>query len=530
MTELFRRGGKTTYHISMESTIQENNKRIAKNTLLLYVRMLFNMLVALYTSRVILNALGVEDFGISNVVGGLVAMFSLISSSLSSSVSRFLTVELGRGDHDKLRALFSTSVIIHLGLSVIVLLLMESIGLWFLNNQMTISTERIIAANWVFQGSVLTFIIGLLSVPYNATIISHEHMGVYAFIGILQTILRLCIAIFISYLSENYDRLIFYSILTVTVSGVSQFIYWRYCKLHFSESSVIWNYNHDCIKEMSSFAGWNFIGCTARLLKDQGVNILLNVFFSPTVNAARGIAYSVQTAIGGFSNNFMIALNPQITKSYAINDKEHSFQLSENGTRFSFYIMLLIIVPLFIESDFILKLWLKGYPDHTVSFVKLILILMLTETLANTQITLLNATGKIKEYQIAVGLLLLSNFPISYCLLFFGFSPESTMLTAIFISVFCIILRLFFLKRLTNYSPFRFIRKVVINILPITILGFTLPLFINKVLDDGWFRFIIVLLCSFSINSILIFSIGLNHHERLFIKDKINTTKKRILS
>lgn len=278
-------------------TQSENTKRIAKNTLVLYVRMLFSMLVSLYTSRVILNALGVEDYGLYNVVGGFVSIFSLVSSSLSSSASRFITFELGRGNHEKLKKVFSTSLCTQIILCLIIFILLETVGLWFLNTHLTIPSERLVAARYVFHFSVAAFMAGLLSVPYNASIIAHEHMNVYAYIGIADVLLRLCIVIYIAYCPYITDRLIMYSFLLLLVGILVQAIYVWYCHNHFSECRSKICFHKDLFKEMSGFAVWNFIGCTAGLLKDQGVNILLNLFHGPVLNAARGIAVSVNTAI-----------------------------------------------------------------------------------------------------------------------------------------------------------------------------------------------------------------------------------------
>ena len=323
----------------------ENTKRIAKNTLMLYVRMLFGMLVSLYTSRVVLQALGVEDYGIYNVVGGFVAMFSMISTSLSSSVSRFLTFELGRGDMEQLKKVFSTSLCIHLALAGIVFLAAESVGVWFLNTQMTIPADRLYAANWVFQASLVAFMFGLFSVPYNASIVAHERMTVFAYFGILDIILRLFIILFIAYAPFHFDRLIVYSLLLVVLGISMQAVYWIYCKRHFEECHLQFRFYRDTWKAMSAFAGWTFIGCTAGLLKDQGVNILLNLFIGPVINAARAIAGSVNNALSSFAGNFMTALNPQITKSYAAGDYSYMFSLVERGSRFSYYILLIFLPP-----------------------------------------------------------------------------------------------------------------------------------------------------------------------------------------
>lgn len=291
------------------SNTNQNSKRIAKNTLLLYVRMLFMMAVSLYTSRVVLQTLGVENFGIYNVVGGVVAMFSVISGSLSAAISRFITYELGKGDKDQLIRIFSSSVTIQLGLGLIILLLAEVIGVWFLNTKMTIPTDRMYAANWVFQLSILTFIINLISVPYNAAIIAHEKMSAFAYISILEVVAKLIIVYML--LWSPFDKLIFYAILMASVALIIRFVYGYYCKRHFEECTFHFIFDKELLKKMFSFAGWNFIGAASAVLRDQGGNIVINLFCGPAVNAARGIAYQVNNAITGFVSNFMMALNPQ---------------------------------------------------------------------------------------------------------------------------------------------------------------------------------------------------------------------------
>ena len=353
----------------------ENTKRIARNTLMLYVRMLFSMLVSLYTSRVILNALGVEDYGIYNVVGGFVGMFALISNSLSASTSRFLTFELGKGVRERLAKVFSTSLSIHLILAMLVFIAAETAGLWFLNTRMTIPTERLSAANWVFQASVLSFMSGLFCVPFNASLIAHERMSAFAYIGILDVILRLVIVLFIAYSPWHFDRLIVYASLLVAVSVSLQLIYLSYCRRHFEECRLRFGFDKGYWREMSAFAGWNFIGNMAGVLSDQGINLLLNLFLGLVVNAARGISNTLNAAITSFVNNFMMALNPQITKSYASGNYDYMISLVERGARFSFYILFLLTLPLLFEADFVLAVWLKNYPAHTANFVRLLLIL-----------------------------------------------------------------------------------------------------------------------------------------------------------
>lgn len=511
----------------MENNHSADTKRIARNTLLLYVRMLFGMLVSLYTSRVVLQALGVEDYGIYNVVGGFVAMFSMVSSSLSSSVSRFLTFELGRGDKERLKRVFSTSVSIHIVLALIIVVLAETVGVWFLNTQMTIPDTRMVAANWVFNASIFSFVFNLLSVPYNASIVSHERMNIFAYIGIGDILLRLFIVLYIAYAPWVGDRLITYSLLLVAVSVSIQVFYMLYCRSHFMECRSRVHFYKAIFKEMGSFAFWNFIGCTAGLLKEQGVNILLNIFIGPVVNAARGIAATVNGAITSFANNFMTALNPQITKSYAAGDYDYMNSLVERGSRFSFYIMFVFILPVMLETEFILHLWLGSFPEYTVCFVRLVLIVSAIDILSNTLINLLGATGKIRNYQLVVGGMLMMNFPLSYLCLKFGFSPISVYIVAIAVAICCLVLRLVFLNMMVKkFSMLAFLSNTILNIIKVVSIALILPLSITFLMDDSWTRFL--LLVPFSIVCVVcsIFYIGCNASERYFILCKLKKIGK----
>lgn len=508
---------------------RENTKRIAKNTIMLYIRMLFGMLVSLYTSRVVLQTLGVEDYGIYNVVGGVVAMFSVISSSLSSSVSRFLTFELGRGDMDRLKKVFSTSVSIHIILVIIILLLAETVGVWFLNNKMTIPDNRLFAANWVFHASVLSFMFSLLSVPYNASIIAHEHMNIFAYIGIGDILLRLFVVLFIAYSPWVGDKLITYSLLLVTVSISIQIFYMFYCRSHFMECRSRVYFYRNIFKEMGSFAFWNFIGCTAGLLKDQGVNILLNIFIGPVVNAARGIATTVNNAITSFANNFMTALNPQITKSYASGDYDYMNGLIERGSRFSFYIMLVFILPVMFETEFILNIWLGTYPKYTVDFVRFTLVLSAIDILSNTLINLQAATGKIRNYQLVVGGMLMMNFPLSYLCLKLCFSPVSVYIVAIVVAVCCLILRLWFLRRMVEkFSMSLFLRNVSVNVLKVVFVASIIPFVMTILMDDSWIRFLLLVPFSMVCTVCSIVWIGCSVSERSFIFGKFAFACKKI--
>lgn len=504
----------------------ENSKRLAKNTILLYIRMALIMVVTLYTSRVVLNALGVEDYGIYNAVGGFVAMFGVISNSLTAAISRFITFELGKGDYEKIKDVFSTSVIIQLIIVGIILLICETLGLWFLNAKMTIPLERLTAANWVYQLSLITFVINIISVPYNACIVAHEKMGVFAAIGVFQALGTLLIAFLIN--STPIDGLVFYSILMALLAVIIRMLYGYYCKKNFSECTFRWVFKKNLMTEIFSFAGWNFIGSTSAVLRDQGINILLNLFCGVSVNAARGIAMQVSNAVMQFSNNFMTALNPQITKSYAIGDKEYLMKLVFQGSRLSFYLLLFISLPLIIETETVLALWLKTVPAHTILFVRLTLIYVMVESISFTLITLLLSTGKIRKYQISVGGLQLLNFPMAYIILKMGFMPEYTVIVSILIAIITMQLRLKLLQTLVGINPFAFLSNVVLNVLLVSCVSLVLPLFINYLLPSSFIKFSTnIVLCAF-VTLLSILFVGCSSEERIFIKTKLlNLLHKR---
>ena len=510
----------------MSNQTSDNNKRIAKNTLLLYFRMLFMMVVSLYTSRVILNALGVEDFGIYNVVGGVVAMFTVISGSLSAAISRFITYELGKGDQSKLNKIFSASVTIQLLLSLIIVVLIESVGVWFLNAKMTIPADRITAANWVLQFSIITFVINLISVPYNAAIIAHERMSAFAYISILEAVCKLAIAFLI--MVSPMDRLVFYAILMCVVSVIVRFTYGHYCKKHFTECTYHFHWDKDILKKMFGFAGWNFIGAASGVLKDQGGNIIINLFFGPTVNAARGIAIQVNSAIMGFVSNFMTALNPQITKSYASGDREYMMTLIFQGARLSFYMLLLLSLPVLVNTHYILVLWLKLVPEHAVLFVQLILIFAMSESISNPLVTAMLATGKIRNYQIVVGGLQMMNLPISYVCLRFGCIPETVLVVAIAISQCCLAARLYMLRRMIGLSSIQYMKKVYFNVIAVALLSVMIPAILSMYMEESFLSFAILSLLAMACTIAVELYVGCNGKERAFVIEKVDAAIRKL--
>lgn len=513
------------YFYKMNNNTSENNKRIAKNTILLYIRMLFLMLVSLYTSRVVLRVLGVEDFGIYNVVGGLVAMFSILSGSLSSAISRFITYELGLKNSDKLNKIFSSAVTIQIILASIIILFAETIGLWFLNTKMSIPEYRVFATNWVYQFSIITFAINIVSIPYNASIIAHEKMSAFAYISILEASAKLVTAYLISI--SPIDKLIFYAMLMCVVAIIIRFTYGEYCKRNFSECYFKFTWDKNIMKKMFSFAGWNFIGASSVILRDQGGNIIINLFCGPAVNAARGLAIQVNNAVQGFVTNFMTALNPQITKSYASGNNEYMLTLIYQGARLSFYMLLVISLPILLGTEYILTLWLGIIPEHSISFVQLMLVLALCESISNPLITAMLATGNIRNYQIIVGGLQMLNLPISYMLLRSGYYPEVVIIVAIIISQCCLAARLYLLKGMIKLSIKDYLSKVYFNIIIVSVSSIIIPYIIYKHLNQTFLDFILLCFLTTICTLVSVYLIGCNKNEKIFIKQKLNKVLRK---
>ena len=484
------------------------------------------MLVTLYTSRVVLNELGVSDYGIYNAVAGFIAMFAVLSNSLTAAISRFITFEMGKGNIKKIREIFSISLIIQMIISVIIVLFAETLGVWFLNSQMTIPADRITAANWVFQFSIATFIINLISVPYNASIVAHERMKAFAYVGLFQAVATLSVAFMIEV--SPIDRLVFYGLLMALVAVSVRFLYGWYCKRNFEECSFHWIWNVTLIKRVFSFAGWNFVGASSAILRDQGVNVLLNIFCGPAVNAARGISVNVCTAVTSFTNNFMTALNPQITKSYANGNRDYLMTLVFQGARLSFYLLLCFSLPILIETQSVLQLWLKMVPDHAVAFVRLILLYVMVESVSFTLVTLMLATGNIRNYQLLVGGCQMLNFPIAYILLKYGYAPEYAVALAIILAVFCLALRLYMLYRMIQFPICSFIQRVILNVFVVFMLSLVLPYGVTCFCDESIERFLInVVLCLLSSFGVIFF-VGCTHGERVYVYKKIQSLRSRI--
>lgn len=508
------------------SNNSEANRRIAKNAMLLYIRMGVMMIISFFTARITLEALGVVNYGINNVVGGLVSMFSLISSSLSSSVSRFITFGLGKGDKKELNTIFSTSVNIHIILAIIVVIAIETIGIWFLNNKMTIPADRLTAAHWVLQCSTFMFALGLLSTPYNAAIIAHERMDVYAYFTLFDAFSRLAIVFSIKYYGG--DKLILLAIISLIPSLIKQFYYWHFSKRNFEECTYHAVWDKKIFKEMFSFAGWNFIGNSATIMKGQGINIVINMFVGPTVNAARGISTQISSIIGQFVRNFMVALDPQITKEYASGNFVRMHSLISNGTRLSYYLLLVLSIPLMIEIESILYIWLGQVPEHTVWFARLAIMLNLSDLLSDSLDTAQKASGKIRNYEITVNGVAIINLPLSYVLLRLGCIPEVTYIVSIAISQTCLFLRLCFLRKSISLSLRQFIYEVYIKVIYISTIAVFVPLLFHFIIENQYIRLISVCAVSALTSTTTIYFLGCNKEERQMANRLIARIKNSI--
>lgn len=487
-------------------------RRIARNTLMLYIRMFVLLLVGLYTSRVVLEALGENDFGIYNVVGGVVAMFTIISGALNSAVSRYITFELGKGKSARLNEVYSTAVTIQFFIALVVVLLAEPVGLWFIENEMTIDPSRIPAAKWVLHFSLLAFVINLMSVPQMASITAHEKMSAYAAIGVMDGLLRLAVAFMI--MRNSFDRLVYYAALIAAVVLVVRLAYGVYCRIHFPECRYRPVFEKSLMKEMFSFAGWNFIGVSAGVLRDQGGNILVNLFYGTAMNAARGIAVQLNSAVQGFVTNFMTAVNPQITKSYAAGDTQYMFSLIRRSSRMSFFLLFVIALPLLFNTEYLLSIWLKEVPEHTVLFVRLFLVFALCESISNPLITAQLATGKIRNYQLVVGGLMLLNIPVSYVFLRHGADAEVTVIVAIVLSLACLAARLVMLRKMIGLPVGKFMSDVCLKIAVVAVVSVIPPLALCSFLPEGFAGFLISAAVCVAVSGSAVLFIGLERKER----------------
>lgn len=497
-----------------------SHKRIAKNTVYLYFRMMITMVIGLFTSRVVLNTLGVEDYGIYNVVGGVVSMFSLISASISGSIGRFITFELGTGNMEKLKKVFSTSVTIQIILAIVVVIIAEIVGIWFLNNELQINPDRMVAAHWVFHCSLVTFAISLISLPYNACIVAHERMNVYAYISILEVVLKLVIIYML--LISPFDKLETYAVLGVCVAVLIRLIYGWYCKRQFEECTYHLVLDKSLFKQMFGFAGWELVGSSAAILRGQGSDILINIFTKTTVvNAAAGIAATLTGVISGFVGNFTAAFTPQITKLYAAQKFDELVKLIYMGCKFAPYLLLFIGLPVFFNARFILELWLGQVPEHTVNFVLITILFMFNELMARPLITAKLANGVIRNYQIIVGGVLLLTLPIAYVALKLGAPVEAVFIAKLATSIMATFVRLYMLRGdLPGLSVSYFFTNVYLRVIAVALIASILPAISYYSIDNQLIQFCTTTAIAIISVAISVYFVGCTKTEQLQLKSQ----------
>lgn len=487
--------------------------------------MLFSMLVSLYTSRVVLNVLGIDDFGIFSVVGGIVMMFAFLNAAMANGTQRFLSVEIAQNNLFRLKQIFSMGLNTHYILAIIIIILAETVGLWFLNTYMNITPGRLSAANWVYQFSIFSFVVTIISVPYNAAIIAYERMNVFAYIGIIEVTLKLAIVFMLQWF--DFDKLKTYAVLTFCVTLLIRIIYQVYCRKKIKECSYSFLWDKNIFKEMFSVSGWNFFGGFSLMLSNQGINIILNIFFGVVVNAARGIAFQVQSAINSFVSSFQTAMNPQIIKSYAAKDFEYMRSLIYNGAKYSFFLVFILSLPIIIEAEFILSWWLKKVPEYSVLFVRLILINAIIDSLSGTLMTASLASGKIKKYQLVVSGILSINMPI--CLLLFsqGFPPQYAFYTSIVVSILALSGRLWLVSRLVPISIKDYLKHVISRVLVVSLLSPIIPFVIYIALPTTFISVVLVCFVSLLTTTSIIYFGGLNASEKTFLTNIVRNKISR---
>ncbi|WP_156305375.1 MATE family efflux transporter [Sphingobacterium endophyticum] len=495
------------------------SKKIVKNTFLLYVRMFLIMGVSLYTSRIVLIELGVNDFGIYSLVGGIVSMLGFFNASMSAATQRYLSYDIGVGNEEKLKKTFSSALTIHIIIAILLLILAETLGLWYIHNRMIFPIERVNAVSILYQFSIFTFLLGIIQVPYNSLILAREKMNVFAYMSIFEIMLKLIIVFLLN--SFGNDKLVTYSILTFIVALIIRVFYQIYCRLNFKESKFSLIFDKDYIKELLEYSGWNLFGSLAAVSRVQGNNIVLNLFFGTTINAAYGIMMQVQSAILMFVSNFQLALNPQIIQNYASQNFEKSSNLVMRGAKFSFFLMMMIIVPICFSMNFILEKWLKEFPSNTIVFVQLALIGILIDSISGPLMTIVQATGKIKVYQIIIGTILILNLPVNFLLLNIIQDPSIIFISIILFNFLALFTRMLFLKNIPGFDVKKFLRDYLLKMgfVFFTLILIVLFLYKKTGTSENWMELILNTSGIILLSLILIWSLGLKKEERFFLKN-----------
>jgi len=478
------------------------------------------MLVSLYTVRVVLNTLGVQDYGIYNVTAGVVTMFGFLSGAMAAAGQRYFSFELGRKDYEQLKKVFSLSLIIYVLIAIVVLLLSETIGLWFVSNKLVIPIERKAAALWVYQFSVVSFLFTILTGPYMAMIIAHEDMKIYAYVSIVEVFMKLGTVFILRFIL--WDKLILYGMLMLIVTLINTSVYRIICNKKYPECTFSFYWNKNLFKEIIGYTGWNLFGASASVFKNQITNILLNQFFNPVVVAARSIATMTESATTSFSNNFNTAMRPQIIKSYAAGEKEEMLSLMFRGSKGTYLLVYLFVLPLALEMPMVLAFWLKNPPEYAVLFTRLALFDVLINSISFPLMTAAQATGRVKLYQSVVGGILLLNVPVAWIILLMGAPAYSILIVSIILTYIAYIVRLFILKQLIDYSIWQFIKTVYIPVCVISVVSAIIPAICFYFLAQNIVRLCLVIVLSVISVGFHSYFIALNKDERRKVRSVIS--------
>lgn len=494
----------------------QNNKRIAKNTMMLYIRMFVMLAVGLYTSRVVLEVLGVSDYGIYNIIGGVVVLFSFLNSALTNATQRFLNYNLGKKDTDSVHRVFCMSMNAYILLSVLLIILAETIGLWFVNTQLNIPQERDYAAFWVYQFTILTFIVNLLRIPYNASIIAYERMDFYAYVSLVEVILKL-IVVYLLYIT-TFDKLIFYSLLYMIIPFMMNVAYKKYCNRSFITTKYKLLWDKEIFRSLFSFSGWSLFGSLANMFAQQGINILINIFYGVTANAAVGIANQVTSHVYQFISNFQTAFQPQIVKTYAANEIEAFNKLIFRSSKFSFYMMFVIAFPIILTTQSILEMWLVEVPEYTTIFCQLILGFLMIECVTAPLWMAVQATGKIRRYQILMAICISLNFPLTYLVFEMEMPVYTAWIIRISVNVITFTMRCLYMKKYMDFPILFFCKRVISPIFLVSIISIPIPLLLVKILDHNFLDLCLIIIICIFISIVVIFKIGLDKKERDIVK------------
>lgn len=507
--------------------LQSDNKRIAKNTIFLYFRMLFVLAVSLYTTRIILQVLGVEDYGVYNVVGGFVSMFGFLNTSLVGAIQRFYNYETNKNGDTGFQSVYITSMFIQGLLSIIILVLLESFGIWYVNHVMVVPPERLFAANILFQSSALSLVLVIMQVPYSAAVMSFEKMDYYAVVGIIEVILKLAIVVVLPYIV--YDKLITYGLAILTIHAICFMLYFIYAKRHFKAMKLQFQFNKSQFASMLSFSGWNVFGTLSGMLKGQGLNMLLNAYFGPVVNAARGISYQIMSALQQFSLNIVAAFRPQLVNSYANNNFHRTKTIMYSESKICFCLMCLFIVPLIIELRYVLHLWLGDIiPDNTIAFTVIVLIIMTVSTL-NTPLTqVIHAAGRLRKYMLVTGTITCAIVPLSWIFLELGFGPLCVFVVSLVMTFVNQVASIIVVREVLDYDIKEYLRVVVMPCLTMILILPIIPVFVHSLMNESFVR----LLCVCIIDVIMFCLIGyfsvLNDKERFLVTEFFKRKVKRL--